>query len=508
MHIENAHNRPGFGTPSWYFLRTVTTPALASEDKVQQLLSLTFFADHSQWREAAEMLALALRLKPDCAEAREQLARVRRAQRQGQVPPAGATLRETAWEEFRRRALDGAHFLGLARLYEQKGEAGLAAECLDIAKAKAPSNPAPHKLHGNLLLQRGNAQAAARELTRAAHLDPFDRETAESSGLAEHKRQRYEPAATATARAFLLVGEVHSADAERLRRRLMTLKRILGWSTAQMAALERARDHLQTARERLEWHRERFLEEEGLPHGGAWFGATPARARPGLIALAARLRRMSALASLGDEQLFRMTTTVQEEMHASGSMVFAQRGDGRDLYLVEEGQVRLERTSGYGTFSLRSAIAGELAGEASWLLRQPRTTDAVASRPSRLLRIDGAALDHLCQESPDLSQQLLWCLWHSLAAKLLAPPTSSSVRSSPAPRCRTRRSPAACNRRPPASASTSPRTTRCACSANTACRARARHPGHLLERDALRRRSDLFPRATPGTCTSWSRAGC
>ncbi len=400
----------------------MTAPAFASEDKVQQLLELGgFFADHGQWREAAEMLALALRLKPDCTEAREQLARVRRAQRQGQVPAAGSTLKEAAWEEFRRRALDGAHFLGLARLYQQKGEVRLATECLEIAKAKAPSNPAPHKMHGGLLLQRGNAQAAARELARAAHLDPFDRETAEMLGLAEHKRQRFEPAAAATARAFLLVGELHSPDAERLRRRILTLKRILGWGSAEMARLfEQAREQLQIARDRVEWHRERFLEEEGLPHGGAWFGATPARARPGLIALAGRLRRMAALSSLADGELFRLTAAVQEELYAAGSLVFAQRGDGRDLYLVEEGVVHLERTGGYGTFPLRSVAAGELAGEASWLLRQPRATDAVAARPSRLLRIDSVALERHCEESPELSQQLLWCLWHSLAAKLRA----------------------------------------------------------------------------------------
>ncbi len=400
----------------------LTTSVPVGADKVQQLLELgSSFADHGQWREAAEMLVLALRLKPDCADAREQLARVRRAQRQGQLPAEGATLREAAGEEFRRRALDGSHFLGLARLYEQKGEIRQAIECLEIAKAKAPSNPAPHKLHGKLLLQRGNAQAAARELARAAHLDPFDRETEETLGLAEHQQRRFAPAAAATARAFLLVGDLQSVDAVRLRRRLMTLRRILGWGNQETSRLfDQAREHLQTARDRLEWRRERFPEEEGLPHGGAWFGATPAHARPGLIALAARLRRLTALASLADGELFRLTAAVQEEMHAAGSLVFAQRGDGRDLYLVEEGMIRLERTSGYGTFPLSTVAPGELAGEASSLLRQPRGTDAVALRPSRLLRIDSATLERLSRESPELSQQLLWCLWHSLAGKLRA----------------------------------------------------------------------------------------
>lgn len=391
-----------------------------SAERTVQLTELgRYFADRSMYTQAAELFALALHLDPGDAEARQGLEEMRRAQRRGRRRN-GATLREAVREETGRDTIDAAHYLGLAHLYVQKNRLGSALECLETAQTKAPELPGPHKLHGAILFRRKDFESATDELERALRLDPFDREVAEMLGLAEQERRRFEAAAAATAYAFLLLPDVEVEVAARLRRRLMTLKRILGWNSRNLQRIFRQqRERLETAFDRLAWRRGHLLADEHLPQGG-FFGAPPPRERRGLIDLAGRLRRLTLWSELSDEQLFRLAGAVQEELHESGSLIYTQGSPGRDLYVVEQGGVTIRRATSYGTFQLRELAPGELVGELGYLIGRDRTNDAVACGPTLLLRLDGDQLDRLLGEEPELAARLLWSLWHSLSGKLRA----------------------------------------------------------------------------------------
>jgi CRP/FNR family transcriptional regulator, cyclic AMP receptor protein len=388
-------------------------------DQVAQLSELArYFAEQRMYAEAADLYALAVQVAPGDAAARRGLDRMRRAQRR--VQGSGrSTLREAVQEEFRRSSIDGAHFVGLANLYAHQRRFADAIECLEVAQTKAPANPAHHKLYGTILYRRREFDAAVRELERALLLDPFDRQVAETLGLAYHEWHRFEDAAGATAHAFLLLPDLDTEVADRLRRRLLTLRRILGWSNRELQRLFRRRQEvLHTAFDRLEWHRERFHEEASLPRGGALFGAPPPREKRGLIELAARLRRLRVWSELSDQQLFRLAGAVQEEFHEPGSLIYTQGSPGRDLYAIEQGEVTVQRPTSYGTFRLRVLPPDELLGEAAFLSRQDRSNDALATRPTHLLRLDNRELEALLVETPELGAQLLWSVWHSLARKL------------------------------------------------------------------------------------------
>src|SRR5262249_46524881 len=72
----------------------------------------------------------------------------------------------------------------------------------------------------------------------------------------------------------------------------------------------------------------------------------------------------------------------------------------------------------YGTFVLGSLGAGELFGEGGFVGRHERSSDAVATLPSQVIRISAQALEPLFEGTPDLGVQIYWSLWHSLARKL------------------------------------------------------------------------------------------
>ncbi|MFL6197602.1 MAG: cyclic nucleotide-binding domain-containing protein [Thermoanaerobaculia bacterium] len=386
---------------------------------VEELIRLAGrFQERGQHEQASDLLLLALRLDPRNLSVKLALAEARTRQREP-GSPGSRSVRDRLREGFRRNAIDAAHFVGLAHLYSEKGETARAVECLEVAKVKGLANPSSHKLHGRLLFRRKDFDGAVDELTQALRLNPFDRETAESLGRAEYERKQYEAALRATVQAFLLLNEGDEEGVRRLRRRIQTLKQILGWGNRELSQVFKERqEQIHTAFDRLEWHRDRFMEEAGLQAAAFPSAAAPAQPRGGQLELAARLRRMKTWAHFSDEQIFRLTQVAEEEMHDAGSLIFAHRGPGRDFFVLEEGEVTVQRTTTYGTFVLGAIEPGNVFGEGSFVSGHERSSDVVAARPSHLLRLDAQALDALIEIHPEMGVQLYWSLWHSLARKL------------------------------------------------------------------------------------------
>ncbi len=388
----------------------------------------------SRHDEAAELLLLALRLDPANLSVKLALAEIRKLQQiEGGGDARSRSLREVLREGFRRNAIDAAHFLGLARLYAERGENARAIECIEVAKAKDLANPAHAELHGRLLFRRKDFDGAAEQLGKALRLNPFDRDVAESLGRAEFERKQFEAALAATAHAFLLLNDGDEEGGRRLRRRIQTLKQILGWGSRELVHVFHERqEQIHTAFDRLEWHRERFLEQGGFAASGSLLAAhiaSGANAEPpqaadagpgGQLHLAARLRRIKLWSHLTDEQIFRLTGVVRDEVHETGVLVLAHRGQGRDLYVLERGEILIQRPTGYGTFTLGKLGPGSMFGEASYITGLDRSSDASALAPCQLFRLDAAALDSLIEAAPELGIKLYWSFWHSLAQKLRA----------------------------------------------------------------------------------------
>lgn len=391
--------------------------------EIQELTDLARrFSESGRYDEAAELLLLALRLEPKNLSVKLGLAEVRKLQQQHRGGGSSRSLRDLLREGFRRNAIDAAHFLGLAHLYAEKGENARAVELIEVARAKDLANPSNHKLHGRLLFRRRDFDGAVEEFTLALRYNPFDREIAESLGRAEYERKRFEPALDATVHAFLLLNDGDEEGVRRLRRRIQTLKQILGWGNRELTRVFHERQEaLNTAFERLEWHRERFLEQGGLPGANLSLSTpVPKREAVGLIELASRLRCLRPLAHFSDEQIFRFTQAVREEIHDAGSLIFGHRAQGRDLYMLERGEITAQRTTPYGTFALGVVEPGDFFGEASFITGQERNSDALAAVPSQVFRLEAEVVDGLIESSPEMGVQIYWTLWHSLARKLRA----------------------------------------------------------------------------------------
>lgn len=376
------------------------------------------FVNFAMWTEAEELFELALRLDSGNRGVQLSLAQVRnqlKREQGGLQKNSEEALREI----FRRNAIDAGHFLGLATLYEERGNPGLAGECLEIALSKDITLPGSHKLQGKLLFRERSYEKAREALRTAQRFDPFDREVADLLGRVEYERESYRDAIEAAIDAFLLLPEEHAAEEARLGKdRIKSLKGILKLSSQDVVQLFRDRRiKLQTAFDRLDLQRERYLQDKVAAKEAA-ARVDDAERESGRILLAARLREFDIWKRLNDEHVFALTRAAFPATLPAGVRLFGAGDPGADLYLIEKGEILVRLPTAYGSFELAKLPGGVILGEIGYIARYPRSADAVAATEVHLVRLDAQELDLLIEERPDLGVKVFSSFWQSLAQKL------------------------------------------------------------------------------------------
>ena len=328
-------------------------------------------------------------------------------------------IRDSLSEQARRDAIDASHYLGLAALFSERGEQSSALECVEMAKEKGRALPYPYKLQGRMLLRQKDYEGAAREFYKARRFNPFDRNVAENLGKVEYERKNFVEALEHTVDAFLLLPDDSSEAASRLRRRVKTLRRVLGWENRQLIRLFHDRqERLRTAFDRLRWRRDLFLEQQGLIERGLFSGREDFNAVGNRIALAGRLRQVPLWSHLADEAIFQLTGVIHEEFKDTGSVLFGHGSEEQDLYILERGSVQLRRPTPYGSIDMRKVEVRDFFGEINFADPGRRPVEAIALEPSHLMRIEREALDELIEKSPDMGVQVYFSIWQKLATGL------------------------------------------------------------------------------------------
>jgi CRP-like cAMP-binding protein len=91
----------------------------------------------------------------------------------------------------------------------------------------------------------------------------------------------------------------------------------------------------------------------------------------------------------------------------AGSVLFEEGDPGSRMYVIQDGEVRIEKRAGAGTVTLAVLGPGEAFGEMALLEGQPRSATAVVERPARILEIDQAAFADLVKGNGEVALRLL-----------------------------------------------------------------------------------------------------
>jgi hypothetical protein len=122
-------------------------------------------------------------------------------------------------------------------------------------------------------------------------------------------------------------------------------------------------------------------------------------AMPLTMDIAVALQEVPAFDRLSTQQLLLLAELLQEQKVAAGERIYAAGEEGLSLYFVLEGEVELRR----GDLTLETTGAHSFFGELSAIDGVPRSTDAIARTPARLLRLERDDLMPLLEDVPALS---------------------------------------------------------------------------------------------------------
>ncbi len=359
--------------------------------------------------EAAELLEIAAVLSPHGASLREEAHRLR-----------GEEGIEDFDREFKRRNLEASHALGMAHIFETRGEFKRAVEMIDLAKMRTPFNYLAFAAAGYLHMRHENAPAALTEFIQARRLNPLDFRLAVETSRAALENESFETALENAIDAMLLASWRSERELEQERRRVDTLARLCHRDEEEMDTLIRARTSaLQKASDHVALSQARIFTGSAVPAPKVATGGSRER-QDNLLQRATELRQVRVVRHLTDDQLIGIAKILEPLPFQHGNLVFREGEEGRDLFLVREGTVHITRTTSIGTQILTTLGFGSLFGEVSYVDGLERSATAYGVGSGSVYRIPAALLEEETARDRDLAVSMQWTFWQTLADKVRA----------------------------------------------------------------------------------------
>jgi CRP/FNR family cyclic AMP-dependent transcriptional regulator len=357
--------------------------------------------------EAAELLEIAAAFSPQGATLREEAERVR-----------GDEGIDDFDREFKRRNLEASHALGMAHIFETRGEFGRAVDMIDLAKLRTPFNYLAYAAAGFLHLRHDDAETALEEFLQARRLNPLDFRLAVETSRTALENEEFDAALEAAVDAMLLASWRSDREQQQERRRVETLVRLCQREpravelliSNRISTLQKACDHVALS------HAKIFSQEDSP--------ARKVRAEKtgseddDLLLRATELRSMALFRHFSDELIIPLAKLAQFSTFKANDIIFAEDDTSRDLKIVREGTVHISRTTPVGTQVLSTLDAGAIFGEVSFLDGQPRSATALGVGDGSMYTIPAMALDAVVATDRELAVSLLWGFWQTLAEKV------------------------------------------------------------------------------------------
>lgn len=131
-----------------------------------------------------------------------------------------------------------------------------------------------------------------------------------------------------------------------------------------------------------------------------------------------RLRQFEILQHFSDYQVEQLAACTTRLRYAKETEVLKEGEKARDFYLIDVGEIHIQRNTPYGCYKLAHLRAGDVFGETSFVDDNPRSGDALIVEETVLFSLNPASLEPLTSEDQKFTLALYWALWKSLSSKL------------------------------------------------------------------------------------------
>ena len=139
----------------------------------------------------------------------------------------------------------------------------------------------------------------------------------------------------------------------------------------------------------------------------------------GVSDVAGLLSKVPLFRALNAASVSRIAEVAREVSYGRGDVIFREGEIGDELYVVVEGEVRISRNAaGMGEEAIAVLGVGESFGEMSIMDDFPRSADAIANAPCKLLAVSREAFEDLLFLYKDIAYEVLWNVVKILSSRL------------------------------------------------------------------------------------------
>src|SRR5574344_799235 len=115
-------------------------------------------------------------------------------------------------------------------------------------------------------------------------------------------------------------------------------------------------------------------------------------------------------------------------------MVFSECQSGQDMFIIQEGSVRITKVSDGNEVTLALLKKGDMFGEMALLENKPRSASAIAHEDCRLMTVNRQNFDQMVSTQPQLIARLttmladrLWSMYRQLSNTQLHDPLAKMI---------------------------------------------------------------------------------
>ena len=96
-----------------------------------------------------------------------------------------------------------------------------------------------------------------------------------------------------------------------------------------------------------------------------------------------------------------------EREYLAGEVIYEVGDETQVLYVIQAGQVELQRDGAGGSRTVARHGPGDFFGEMGALASRPRSVRAVATSDARLLELDRSTFEGMCEERPEIALRMI-----------------------------------------------------------------------------------------------------
>lgn len=116
-------------------------------------------------------------------------------------------------------------------------------------------------------------------------------------------------------------------------------------------------------------------------------------------------------------------------LYEDGQIIFLEHEPGNELYIIQEGKVKITKLVGNNEVLLAVLKKGDIFGEMALLDNKPRSASAIAFGPTKLMAINRANFEPTVQAHPEIASKIIellseriWIIYKQLSNSIIPNP--------------------------------------------------------------------------------------